>query len=190
MRFTVSTELMLLGAALVAFLGVLVYVFSLKSKEKRERRNTKAISVALVDYFRRTGVEVSVGCVKSHGSDRYTAFIESEPMKRFRLSHIIEMTLREQVAKNCGLELDKVYWRFPIKEVAQNPAAAVAKAQEAVKAAEGVDDYINEGLVNYRDLPKLEVTEIPWEKFEEAAAVEPAEKAEPKQDTADSPDKA
>jgi len=163
----VSTELMMFGAAVGAFLIVLVYVFRLKAKDKREHRNTKAISAALIDYFRRTGVEVSVGCVRTPGSKRYTAFIESEPMKRFRLSHIIEMTLREQVAKNCGLELDKVYWRFPIKQVPQN--TVTAKDKDA-KGAEGADDYINEGLVNYRDLPKVEVTEIPWEKFEEAAA--------------------
>ena len=168
---TVSPELVILGAVLAAFLIVLGYVIRLKAKEKHEKRNTKAISVALVDYFRRTGVEVTVDCVSS-SSNRYTAFIESEPMKRFRLSHIIEMTLREQVAKNCGLELDKVYWRFPIKQVTQNPEATKEKN---AKSAEGVDDYINEGLVNYRDLPKVEVTEIPWEKFEEAAAEDPAD---------------
>jgi hypothetical protein len=176
---TVSTELMMLGAALAAFFIVLVYVFRLKAKEKREKRNTKAISAALVDYFRRTGVDVAVGCVASSSGKRYIAFIESEPMKRFRLSHIIEMTLREQVAKNCGLELEKVYWRFPIKQVAQNQAAA-----KDAKSADGVDDYINEGLVNYRDLPKVEVTEIPWEKFEEAAAEDTIEKPEDKPDKA------
>jgi hypothetical protein len=154
-------------------------LYRLKAKEKRERRNIKAISAALVDYFRRTGVEVSVGCVKSPNGKRYTAFIESEPMKRFRLSHIIEMTLREQVAKYCGLELDKVYWRFPIKQVAQEQAQAQAPSREKdAKTGEGVDDYINEGLVNYRDLPKVEVTEIPWEKFEEAAAEDTGEHPE------------
>jgi hypothetical protein len=183
---TVSTELMMLGAALCAFIIVLVYVFRLKAKDKREQRNTKAISAALIDYFRRTGVEVSVGCVKAPGGKRYTAFIESEPMKRFRLSHIIEMTLREQVAKNCGLELDKVYWRFPIKQVPQNTVTA----REQAKSGEGTDDYINEGLVNYRDLPKVEVTEIPWEKFEEAAAEDTAERPEDKPDAAGTQGKA
>jgi hypothetical protein len=163
---------------------VLVYVFRLKAKEKREKRNTRAISAALIDYFRRTGVEVSVGCVKTSNGKRYTAFIESEPMKRFRLSHIIEMTLREQVAKYCGLELDKVYWRFPIKQVAQEQAQAQAPSQEKdAKAGEGVDDYINEGLVNYRDLPKVEVTEIPWEQFEEAAAEDTGEHPEARPET-------
>lgn len=183
MPLTVSTELMMLGAALVAFFIVLVYVFRLKAREKREARNKKAISAALVDYFRRTGVEVSVGCVSSDGK-HYTAFIESEPMKRFRLSHIIEMTLREQVAKNCGLELDKVYWRFPIKQVAQGQAQAPTKEKDA-KNGEAVDDYINEGLVNYRDLPKVEVTEIPWEKFEEAAAEDTGTHPEGKNDAPD-----
>jgi len=182
---TVSVELILLSAALAGFAGALAYLYALSSRQKRENRITKAISASIVDYFRRTGVEVSVGCVATHRGKRFTAFVESEPMKRFRLSHIIEMTLREQVSKSVGVELDKVYWRFPIKQVAEGAAAPDLPREKEKKVAGGEhhDDYINEGLVNYRDLPKVEVTEIPWETFEEAAAqdtvVKPDENGKP-----------
>lgn len=163
---TVSIELMMLGATAVALVAAIAIIVTMKQREKREKRNTKAISAAIVDYFRRTGVDVSVGCVPTHNGKHFTAFVESEPMKRFRLSHIIEMTLREHVDKTCGLELDKVYWRFPIKQVAEG---TVEVPKESDARREHVDDYIHEGLVNYRDLPKVEVTEIPWEQFQEAA---------------------
>jgi hypothetical protein len=90
-------------------------------------------------------------------------------MKQFRLSHIIEIALRDHVRKSCGMELDKVYWRFPIKVV---PRDAATGNTEPAKRIEGADDYINEGLVHYKDLPKPEATEIPWEKFEEASVQE------------------
>jgi hypothetical protein len=85
-------------------------------------------------------------------------------MKRFRLSHIIEMTLREHVRKTCNLELDRIYWRFPVKEAAPNQASTVG--EEALKK-ESSDEYINEGLENYRHIPQPEVTELPWETFEQ-----------------------
>jgi len=106
-------------------------------------------------------------------------------MKRFRLSHIIEMTLCEHVRRSCSLELDKVYWRFPIKEAAQAAQSVVVPPAdgntvsvdnasalpdgEDKKPEEVADDYINEGLENYRHIPKPEVTELSWENFEEVA---------------------
>jgi hypothetical protein len=166
---TVSTELIVLYAVVaILFFALVGYVAVLRSRQRRKKKNLAAISAALVDYFRRTGVEISVGCAESDDGKRFTAFIESEPMKRFRLSHIIEMTLRDHVAKACGLELAKVYWRFPIKQVDQSTAAVAAAPEKETKAPQDADDYINEGLVHYRDLPKFDVTEIPWEKFEEA----------------------
>src|SRR5207302_1504855 len=89
-------------------------------------------------------------------------FIESQPMKRFRLSHIIEATVRDHVKKTCGLEVEKIYWRFPIMQA--TPDAEKDKSHEGKQEK---DEYINEGLVNYRHLPKMEATETAWETFEE-----------------------
>src|ERR1035437_4704929 len=112
----------LLLAGLVAFLlmGIVAYAMVITVKARREKRNLAAITAALIDYFRRTGLEVSAGCTVLTDSHLFTAVIETEPMKRFRLSHIIEIALREHVRNACGLELGKVFWRFPIKDM---PAA-------------------------------------------------------------------
>ncbi len=174
---TDSLEFWLLCAVTTALLASLAYVVKLKQQTRREARDIAAVNILIVDYFRKTGVEVAVGCVRLLGNKRFTALIESEPMKRFRLSHIIEMTLRDHIQKSCGLELEKIYWRFPIKE-ATREASAAAQAPGG-KPAEGTDEYINEGLVHYKDLPKVEVTEISWDKFEEAATIESEKKPPP-----------
>jgi hypothetical protein len=149
--------------ALFAFLalnvvGIVAYAMAVKMKARREKRGIQVIRSAILDYFRRSGVEVSVACTQV-GGDRYIAMVESEPMKRFRLSHIIEMTLREHVRKSCNLELDKIYWRFPVKQAEQNA--------EQVKVDQNSDEYINEGLEHYRHIPKPEVEEVDWEHFEQ-----------------------
>ncbi len=162
------TVLGALGLLGLAVLVMLAYLVREKRRVARSRKQLDVVSAVLVEYFRKAGVGVSAGCVNLQGS-RFTAFVESEPMKQFRLSHIIEIALRDHVQKTCGLELDKIYWRFPIKVA---PRESTAGNTEPGKRIEGADDYINEGLVHYKDLPKPEATEIPWEKFEEAAVLE------------------
>lgn len=158
----------LLGLALLLLLVMGIYLVRHKRHDAGTKRRQAQVVAVLVDYFRKTGVEVSIGCIDLQGG-RYTAFVESEPMKQFRLSHIIEIALRDHVQKTCGVQLDRIFWRFPIKVA---PREAGNANSDSGKRIEGADDYINEGLGHYKDLPKPEATEIPWEKFEEAAVQE------------------
>ena len=161
-----QSTLLIAGLAALILVGIVAYVVVVKLKARREKRNLAAITAALIDYFRRTGLEVSAGCTILKGSQPFTAVIETEPMKRFRLSHIIEIALREHVRNACGLELGKVFWRFPIKDM---PAAGATDTRPPEKT----DDYINEGLEYYKYIPKVEVTESSWENFEKATTIAP-----------------
>jgi len=178
----VTLTLIAVLAALV--IGILAYAGAAKAKARRARRDAAAIRNTIIEYFKRSGVQVSADATSFDGK-RYTAVVESEPMKRFRLSHIIEMTLREHVRKACAVELDKIYWRFPIKEatqavtVARNGEAKPESGEVDVKKDEHADDYINEGLENYRHIPKPEVTELPWETFEQMATMNRENKDQP-----------
>ncbi|HEY8608522.1 MAG TPA: hypothetical protein VIM12_15525 [Noviherbaspirillum sp.] len=163
----VTLALIALLAALI--IGIIAFAVTARAKASRRARQADTIRAAIIDYFRRSGVQVAAECTSLGDSKRFIAVLESEPMKRFRLSHIIEMTVREHVRKTCGLEVDKMYWRFPIKEAAQGAGAPAEQAQE--KKQEGAsDEYINEGLEHYRHIPKPEVTEVPWESFEQVSS--------------------
>ncbi len=167
---------LILPAILAAIIvGIVVYGMLQRRRAARRTRRMAAVRAIIVDYFRRSGVAVSVECVLT-GSGGYAVLVESEPMKRFRLSHIIEMTLRDYVRKAIKVELEKIYWRFPVKEVVQAaavppegaPTEGATAAQDKEAAADELsDDYINEGLEHYRHIPKPEVDELPWEAFEE-----------------------
>lgn len=168
-----AVTLTLTGLLAAAVVGILAWLATARLKAGRSERDMAAIRVAIVDYFRRSGVGVAVDCVATDG--KFTAMIESEPMKRFRLSHIIEMTVRDHVRKTCGRELDKIYWRFPIKEAVQavQQPGAQQPASEQKQPDPLSDEYINEGLEHYRHIPKPEVEEVPWESFEQVAISKP-----------------
>ena len=167
MSFQIDTiHLLLLLIIAVMVVGVLAYAVSVKLKARREQRKIRAITAAIIDYFRKTGVQVGANCTRLPVKKNYTAVIESDPKKRFRLSHIIEMTVLDYVRKACGVELEKIYWRFPIRKDAPEGEAGPAEGEDK-KAVES-DEYINEGLEHYRHIPKVEATELPWEHFEQA----------------------
>ena len=172
-----AVTLTLIAVLAALIIGILAYAIATKAKARRAKHHATLIRNTIIDYFRRSGVAVSADATSFDGGGRFTAVVESEPMKRFRLSHIIEMTLREHVRKSCGLELEKIYWRFPIKEASQavavqNNGEAKAEGAAEQKQEEPTDDYINEGLENYRHIPKPEVTELSWETFEQMATMQ------------------
>lgn len=164
-----ALTLTLSGLVAVLVVGILASLAAAKLKAHRLQRELAAIRNAIVEYFRRSGVTVSTDCTSLNGGATFTAMVESEPMKRFRLSHIIEMTIRDHVRKTCGRELEKIYWRFPIKEAEQAVSAQAAAGAAEEKKNHPSDDYINEGLEHYRHIPKPEVEELPWESFEQVA---------------------
>ncbi len=166
---TASSWLLYLGIINIA--AFTAYIVFLQLRIRQRNRQVGLINAIILDHFRRSGVEVVVGSISLMNNKRFTALIESEPMKRFRLSHIIEMTLREHIAKTCGLALEKIYWRFPIKDAEPNGAASSDNNDKV--PPKNADDYINEGLVPYRDLPKVDVSESSWEKFEEFSTKDP-----------------
>lgn len=159
----VTLALLALLAALI--IGIVAFAVSARAGAGRRVREAATIRAAVIEYFRRSGVQVAAECTNVEPGKRYIVMVESEPMKRFRLSHIIEMTVREHVRKTCGVEVDKIYWRFPIKEAEQGSSGQAPEK----KAEETSDEYINEGLEHYRHIPKPEVTEVPWESFQQVS---------------------
>lgn len=149
---TVTFELTILYFVAANVIGILAYVLYVKYQSRRHVRHTRLITKAILAYLRITEVKVSVQCISPEVNKNFIAFIESEPMKRFRLSHLVEATLRDHVRATCGLELDRVYWRFIVKE----------------KMAEGDDEYMRESL-RAMVHSKYEISDGSIEMFEAAS---------------------
>jgi hypothetical protein len=162
MDFVNGFAIIVFGVMAVALVGMLGVVLEPRLKLRRVQREADIISATIRDYFLKNGVKVSVACVRLPAATGYTVVVESEPMKRFRLSHLIELTLIDHVAKTCGLGLVEVYWRFPIRKIADSAPAAGASGKE-----NGDDDFEADPMA-HKPAVAYDVMEVTWETFEEA----------------------
>lgn len=163
MTVTLSFDLTLLYIVSVNVVAILGYVLLLKHRARRRERSIKAVSAVIVDYFRADGIEVRVDCVPGRGAKGYIAFIESEPMKRFRYSHIIEASLRIHVQRTCRDELDRIFWRFPMHGKGR---AGETDGRELDVLDDKHDEYIREGLEALKNKGAYDIQEGSWEEFE------------------------
>jgi hypothetical protein len=146
---------------------ILAYVLLSKHRGRSIKRNSELISKSIVDYFRENGNEVRVECISRARGRSFVALISSKPSKRFRNSHIVELGLTAHVRKTRGLDLEKVYWCFPVKtkqDVAQSDAAS---GDVTVTAIAKPDRYFDDETTLQRKLPGYRVKELPLEQFDE-----------------------
>ncbi len=157
MTVTLTADLTILYFVAANIVGILAYVLILKHRMRTQTRRQAMLAAQIVDYFRHSGAEVRVTCIPGPDGRRFIATIDSEPLKRFRYSHIVEMSLCNHVFKTCGIEIDRVYWRFPVKASVQAPEASASE-----------DSYINDRLLRLKSEAEYQVSPASWEQFEAA----------------------
>jgi hypothetical protein len=167
MHVSITFDLTMLYLVAMNVIALLLYVLIMKYRARRVEQNRIALSGAIVDYFQHSDTVVSAECISKLGGKRFIAFVDSEPLKRFRYSHIVEVSLRMYVHKLCGLELEKVYWRFPLK-ITRDAASAEKAVGNADELATDEDTYLNERLLQLKAHSEYEVNDISWEKFQKA----------------------
>ena len=164
MTVTLSFDLTLLYVFAANVIVILVYVLLLKHRARRLKHSIEAISAVIVDYFRADGIDVRVECVPGRTGKGFIAFIESEPMKRFRYSNIIETSLRLHVLRTCSEDLDRIFWRFPFNG---KNRAAEESAKEMDVSDDKHDEYIREGLEAIKKKEAYDIREGSWEEFKD-----------------------
>ena len=163
MTVTFTADLTILYFVAANIVGILAYVLILKHRMRTQARRQAMLAAQIVEYFRHSGAEVRVNCILGPDGRRFIAIIDSEPLKRFRYSHIVEMSLCNHVFKSCGIEIDRVYWRFPVKA-----SAHASEASETPEASASGDSYINDRLLRLKSEAEYQVSPASWEQFEAA----------------------
>lgn len=161
MTLTLTFDLTLLYLVAINIVAVLAYVLYIKEHNRRLDRKTAKLTAFITDYFSHSGVAAIVECLPRDGGKRYIAIIDSEPQKRFRYSHIVEISLHNHVETALGIDLERVYWRFPIqaRPLSEGAAAPAAAPQ---------DEYLSEALERIKDHPGYAISEGSWEQFSAA----------------------
>ncbi|MBS3917216.1 MAG: hypothetical protein KGZ31_05935 [Sulfuritalea sp.] len=153
---TLTIGLILLVAAVAS-----AYLHAGQRKQRQAIANTRRIAHAVKEYFARSSVEVSAQCLHTNGC--FLILVESEPLKRFRYSHIVEASLISHVEKALGLHADRVFWRFPLPVGTTSPRDTVDIKPPALE-----DDYIIQGIREANNKPGYHVAEDSWDQFEKA----------------------
>lgn len=146
-----------------------------KHRQKQLDRARQKLSSVITGYFRNLGIEVETTCFSLIEDRRFVAVVESEPIKKFRHSYIIEQALVRHVAKTTGQQVEKIYWRFPFQAAVEDPAKPAAPRPDLK------DPYNAEGPAKAWAQAGYEVEDTSWESYTKAyQAAHPDETGPPK----------
>jgi len=146
-------------------IALLLYVLYLRQKKRRLDKAAERISQFVKGYFMNTDTEVKVNCVRLDSHISFIVFIESNPLKSFRYSNLLETSLISHIEQVTGHSVEKIYWRFPIQ--LRDYEAPV----QAEVSAENNDAYFSDVAEQAKAKTDYNVSEVPWEEFEKGESV-------------------
>lgn len=160
--FTLTVSLDSLSLYIVAadVLILLTYILYLFQKKRNLEKSIKSITEFITEYFMNTGAEVQVACFKLEGNKHFVTLIESEPLKRFRYSNVLESNLIAHIFKITGNVVEKIYWRFPVKIYKD-----VMTAEEK-NNLESDDLYFSDAQALANTQAEYNVSEVSWDEYE------------------------
>lgn len=160
LTLTISLDSLALYLVAADILILLSYILYIKHRGRQHNKAVKRISSFITEYFGNGACEVHVNCFRLGDDNHFVVLIESEPLKRFRCSNILESYLINHIFKYTGHVVEKIYWRFPVQLSAET-------VQPAQGSDLGQDDlYISEGYAIAQAQGDYKVSEVTWEQFE------------------------
>lgn len=153
-----SVSMYIVAADIVALLSYVLYLFH---KQRVLDQAKQTITDFITDYFTHTGADVRVTCFKVDGNKRFVTLIESQPLKRFRFSNVLENNLIAHIYQKTGNTVEKIYWRFPVVMHKE------AMLEEAKVGIENEDAYFMD-VKAAEDGATYKVSEASWDEFKSA----------------------
>lgn len=139
---------------------VLTYILHLFQKKRNLEKSIKNIADFITEYFVNAGTKVQVTCFQLQGTKRFVTLIESEPLKLFRHSNLLESNLIAHILKITGNVVEKIYWRFPVSIINN------AMTSEDEKNLVSDDLYFLDVHVLAKAQSAYKVSEASWDEFE------------------------
>lgn len=138
---------------------LLSYVLYIYQQKRALEKSIKNITDFITEYFTHTGAAVRVTCFKIDGNNRFVTLIESQPLKRFRYSNVLENNLILHIYQKTGNIVEKIYWRFPV-EIHKDQIVAELGAEAVSDDTYFVDiNSAAEANSTYK------VSELSWDEF-------------------------
>lgn len=158
LTFTITLDSLAFYIAVFDVVVLLSYVLWIFQRNRKRDRAVKNISDFIVQYFSNSGTEVHVSIVPSPNKN-FIAIVESEPLKRFRYSNIIESNLISHILKLTGYVVEKIYWRFPVMLAKDTVVSLDSDERDR-------DLYFQDAAAAATNF-EYKVSEVTWDQFED-----------------------
>ena len=174
--------LLLLGVLLLALIAVLGLRMLQVKREKQRTAQENAVAKAAHDYLSRFKVRARIVAMLLP-DDKMVLLIETPPQKRLRFSYIIEQPIKNYVRVHTGVDLGRIFWRFPIPPKASKAAdvhyvdpTTISKPSASAKhvapapiaeaaPAPSAKDFVAEDDDEYFRQDSYRIEEVSWEDF-------------------------
>lgn len=160
LTFTITLDSLAFYIVVFDVVVLLSYVLWIFQRNRKQERAIKLISDFIVQYFSNSGTAVQVTITPSRNKG-FIAMVESEPLKRFRYSNIIESNLINHILKLTGYMVEKIYWRFPVMLAKDTVVSLESDERER-------DLYFQDAAAAQTNF-EYKVSEVTWDQFESEA---------------------
>ncbi len=174
-------------AGLAAILAAASVLLANRRREKRCEAQETTVTKAAREYLAHHQIHGHL-CATILPDGSMVLLVETPPHKKLRFSYIIEQPIKHFIRVHTGIEVARIFWRFPLPlkpsqalEVHYADAAAKqgnareASVTETVPAPDTDDDD------NYFQHRTYQIEEVSWENFSSILGNEtPAQAPKPK----------
>lgn len=173
-----ALTIILMGAALAAMIGVVGVLLINRRQDKRRGAAEDAVAKAAKDYFARFQIRCrTIGALLP--DDSMALMVETPPQKKLRFSYIIEPPIKNFIRVQTGIEVARIFWRFPIPPK-QTSAPEVKYADASTLQLDSVQSSANSNAAPPSQLKEAEdletddyfhqhqtyhIEEVSWENF-------------------------
>ncbi len=160
--FTLTIKLDSIAIYLVAMdvIVLLSYILYIYNKKRLLDRSINSVKEFIEVYFMNTGAEVQVTCFKLQANKHFVVLIQSQALKRFRCSNILETNLISHILDATGNVVEKIYWRFPVKLTKD------LMAEKEKSNSEADDLYFSDGYAMAEAVKEYKVSELSWDQYQ------------------------
>lgn len=173
-----SQLIIAIAVAFTAVIAALGMALANYLRDKRQGEREDSVAKAAQEYLSRFEIRARIVAVTLPGN-RMVLMVETPPHKKLRFSSIIEQPIKQFVLKQTQVEVDRMFWRFPMPakgvqtpEVQYGcPTTQVMPAPQtgAVQAAAPAENTEAAATVDEEDEYFLrhayQIEEVSWEDF-------------------------
>lgn len=140
-----TLTIILMGVALATMIGVVGVLLINRRQDKRRGAAEDAVAKAAKDYFARFQIRCrTIGALLP--DDSMALMVETPPQKKLRFSYIIEPPIKNFIRVQTGIEVARIFWRFPIPPK-QTSAPEVKYADASTLQLDSVQSSANSNAI-------------------------------------------